>query len=438
MPGDDELHGEWLKGQRTPPVAFSPGDLPFAGADAFGRLRVSDPVTLFDSQLQYDKQPLIWSQFISGSFGAIAHLPGQASVQMAAGLNSEVVRQSRQYVRYQPGKSQLALITFRAGTTNQDVRRRVGYFDGDDGVYFEVQGGAASFVLRTSVSGVMQETRVAQADWNEDRLDNSDDAHFNRSAFGLDLTRTQILIIDMEWLGVGTVRVGFVIDGAIRYAHRFYNANVNTVPYMATANLPVRYEVAGGAGVTGTHKLLQICSAVISEGGFEYEQSLPFSAGNGTGTKPITNRRPILSIRPAATFNGVVNRERIVPENVDIYSKDQATYWELVQGGHLISGSFAAVHADSGVEMDQVATAIVGGIVVASGYVAAATSGPGGNPVKAPGASDRGLLSRLPMALEINGSHPTGTPSDILTLVATSVPGTVTDVAGSVSWREMR
>jgi hypothetical protein len=436
MPGDDELHRQWLLGQRTPPVAFAPGSPPLAGSDAFGRLRTSEPVTLFDSQLQYDAQPLIWSQFISGSVGSIAHLPGQSSVEMLAGLNTEVVRQSRQYVRYQPGKSQLALMTFRPGSTGQDVRRRVGYFDANDGIFFEVQDTAAFFVLRTSVSGVMQETRVAQADWNEDRLDDSDNEHFNPSGFGLDVTRTQILAIDLEWLGVGTVRVGFVIDGAIRFVHRFHNANINTVPYMATANLPVRYEVAGGAGVTGTHGLLQICSTVISEGGFEYEQGFPFAATNGPTGTPVTNRRPVLSIRPQATFQGAVNRARILPENVDIYSDDQAIYWELVQGGVLTSGSFSPLNAHSVSEVDISATGIVGGIVIAGGYVAASSVG-GAGATKSPGQVNRDFLSRIPLALEINGSHPTGTPSDILTLVASSRAG-ATDVSAALNWRELR
>jgi hypothetical protein len=436
MPGDDVLLGQWLSGEKVPAVALAPGDHSHAASDAFGRLRVSDAVTLFDSQMEYDAQPLIWAQFTSGSLASIQHLSSESAVEMSGGLDSMAVRQSRQYVRYQPGKSQMALMTFRGGKTTQEVTRRVGYFDADDGIFFEIDGETPYFVLRSSVSGLVQETRVAQASWNVDRLDNSDDAKFNPSGHGLDLTRTQILIIDLEWLGVGTVRVGFVIDGVIRFAHYFHNANVAVRPYMATANLPVRYEIGGGGGVTGTHGLMQICASVISEGGFQYEQGFPFAATNGPTGTPVTNRRPILSVRPGATFKGAVNRARILPESVDIYSDDQAVYWELVQGGVLVSGSFSPVHADSVAEADIAATAVLGGITIAGGFVAATSVG-GGGATKVPGQAERDFLSRVPLTLEIDGSHPTGTPSDVLSVVVGSRAG-ATDVSAALNWRELR
>jgi hypothetical protein len=421
----------WLSQGNSPMVALALENSP--AYDAFGRIRTSQPVTLFDSQLQYDDQPLLWFGEVSGSATIVHSQPG-ASERMSVSANGVAVRTSKAYLRYQPGKSQLVMMTFVAGTTGQNVTRKVGYFDNFDGIYFQVVGTAMSFVLRSSQGGSPVETIVPQAQWNLDRLDGGDD-EFNLSSLNLDATKAQILFIDLEWLGVGRVRVGFVIDGIVYPCHEFTHANKGTGVYMSTANLPVRYEILGGAGVTGTHVLDQICATVVSEGGFEEEYGFPFSAGNGTTVIPVTTRRPVLSIRPAATFGGKVNRSGLVPEEVSFYTSAQSIYWELVYGGVLTSGSFAAVDAQSAVEVDKGATAIAGGVVIDSGYLDA---GGGLLPASRSNAGAGRILSKLPLRLTPAGAHPTGTPSDNLTLVATSIPGSATNVAGALNWRETR
>ncbi len=45
-----------------------------ANSDAFSRLRVSNPVSLFDSTFQYNNQPLRWETFFSGA-GSETTLP---------------------------------------------------------------------------------------------------------------------------------------------------------------------------------------------------------------------------------------------------------------------------------------------------------------------------------------------------------------------------
>jgi hypothetical protein len=52
------------------------------------------------------------------------------------------------------------------------------------------------------------ETVVPQTNWNIDKLDGT-----GISGITLDISKAQILWMDIEWLGLGTVRIGFVING---------------------------------------------------------------------------------------------------------------------------------------------------------------------------------------------------------------------------------
>jgi hypothetical protein len=402
-----------------------------AAADSFARLRTSDPTSLFDSQLQYDLSPLLWESSITNNSGsaAVAHLPNESGARLTVGANDTVVRQTRGYYRYQPGKSQLIMMTFGGFTTATDVTRRAGYFDGSNGIFYQVASSTPSFVQRSSVSGSAVSSSIPQSAWNIDKLDGT-----GVSGITLDTTKSQILIIDLEWLGVGRVRCGFVIGGKIIYAHEFQNSNALASSYMTTANLPLRYEIDALIGVAGTHTFTQICNQIASEGGFTSENGFPFSFSNGATLISVTTRRPVLSIRPRALFNSITNRGSIIPENVAIYSDDVTAYWEAIYGGTLTGPAFANVDATySGVEGDVAATAITGGILIASGFSPAGAIGINNQP----GQVSREIISKLPISLNIAGSHPTTPLTDILSIVATSI-GAATDISAEISWRELR
>ncbi len=206
---------------------------------------------------------------------------------------------------------------------------------------------------------------------------------------------------------------------------------------MTTANLPVRYEIEVSGQVTGTYSMQQMSAMVASEGGFELERGIPMAVDmQATGTLSITTRRPILTIRPAATFNGIVNRGTIVPDGYNIFSDDQDIYYEIVYGGFLNTSNFQAVNGTfSQVEYDFLATSISGGFVIDAGIVEVG-SGPGQS--RAPGRINEALTSKLPLALDINGDHPGPILTDNLTVVVTSIPGTATDAAAAFKWKELR
>jgi hypothetical protein len=296
-----------LIGQLTLMASIN-GSIPVAlggtNLDAFGRLRVSNPYTLFDSQNRFAKDNQ-FSETLATS-GTATYNANESSVDMAVttASGSTAIRQSLRCMPYQPGKGLLVLCTFVMNEQKENLRQRVGYFNAGDGVFLNVvDEDEPEFVIRTSTSGSPSDARaVAQGSWNGDKLDGT-----GPSGLTLDLTKAQILWMDFEWLGVGSVRCGFIIDGQYIVCHTFDNANDNDKVYMTTAILPVRYEIENTGATASASTLTQICSTVISEGG--YGQVVAPNTARRTAVKTSigTTFLPIVAIRLKSTkLNAVV------------------------------------------------------------------------------------------------------------------------------------
>ena len=390
--------------------------------DAFSRLRTSSPTTLFDSQFQYGLQPFLWDSVLTGTGTAMASA-NTSSVTMTVSANGDqVVRQSHRYMRYQPGKSQLIVFTAVMGAIKPNTRQRIGYFDAQNGVFFQQNGTARAVVQRSFTSGAAVDTTVTQANWNLDKLDGT-----GPSGITLDTSQAQIFVIDLQWLGVGRVRYGFDIGGVIVYCHQMLNANALPSVYMTTANLPMRYELTM-TGATSATVMTQICQAVISEGGFENEQGLLFTANNGAASISVTTRRPILSIRPKTTFAGVTNRGLIIPQQIEAEIGSGDSLIEVVYNGTLTGASFASVDANSLTESDASATAITGGTVILSFYVSG-----GGATARNSVVNPLGPLVGKVVGITLD---PSGTVPDRLSIVATSFTGSVT-ASAVLGWKEI-
>jgi hypothetical protein len=389
-------------------------------ADAFGRQRVSELFTLFDSQYQYDKQPLLWDERLAGD-GAATHLPNESAIDMTVGAASgaSVIRQTREYFRYQPGKSQLIFCTFVLGPAVENNLKLVGYGDAENGAFIGQDGGGVFVLLRSFTSGVVSDARkVYQANWNIDPMDGT-----GNSGIDIDPTTTQILVIDLEWLGVGRVRIGLNIDGNTYYVHEFLNANIQTTTYMTTANLPIRYENTNTGAATAS-TLKAICCQVASEGGLTETSPNPFSSTPRLDvTIPDANPVPLVAIRPALLFNGVANRSKIIPESLDVLVQSGEAVVEIYYNPTITDGAWASVDPSSSVEENTTLTAFTGGTVIARLLGAA-----GGTAV----ASGRPLLERLPFGIGIDADDPT-----VLMIAAYEITGNPA-VSANISWREIR
>ncbi len=268
--------------------------------DAFGRTRVSAPLTLFDSSHRYNDNGLWSTSTGTGGTYAFNENQGLVDLNVTTASGAEVIRETNKVCSYQPGKSLLVMSTFVMNTAKGNLRQRVGYYGTANGMYLEVSGTTEpTFVERSSVSGSVNETRVAQANWNIDKLDGT-----GQSGFTLDISKAQILWFDIEWLGLGTVRAGFIINGAFVHCHSFHHANLITSTYITTASLPLRYEITNLDTTASSSTLKQVCSTVLSEGGYELrgaQSAIGTPVASPRDLTVISTEYPVISIRLKST-----------------------------------------------------------------------------------------------------------------------------------------
>jgi hypothetical protein len=389
-----------------------------ATADAFGRLRVSEPFTLFDTNSRYYDHGQ-FSSDISGTANVV-YVEAQSSFQLNVGNanGDSVIRETMRVFPYQPGKSQLSVNTFCMSTPKTNLRQRVGLFGANDGVFFENDGTYNYMVIRSGSTGV--EERVRQDAWNGDRLNGAGGAN-NPSGYTLYPDRTQIFFADVEWLGCGAVRAGFVINGAYVTCHQFNHANQsgNTKVYMTTATLPIRYEITNTGSTSGASMMTQICSTVISEGGYNGFGTTQ-SAGTGTTQKRLSNSGtyyPLVSIR----LNSSRLDSIVLPRQIDILSPSVNYYrWVLLQNPTLTGATWATTSPTGTVDIDLAATAVSGGVEIQSGYASA---------------RELSLLSAVDYFQFQLGRTLAGV-SDVVTLAIAATANNA-DVLGELGWQEL-
>ena len=337
--------------------------------DAFGRARMSQPLTLFDSSHRFKDNGLWSTSNTAGSTYAHNANAGIVALTLPTTANAEIIRETTKVFSYQPGKSLQSLNTFVMNTAKPNLRQRVGYFGAQNGIYIEQDGTTINFVERSYVGGAVSETRVSQANWNIDTLLGA--VPSSPSQKTLDLSKAQILFIDVEWLGLGTVRCGFVIDGKLIHCHSFHHANLIDSTYMTTASLPLRYEIKNTDTTASSSTLKQVCSTVISEGGYELRGD-QWSIGTPVQTpKTLTTAGtyyPIVSLQLKSTNLDAITILTAL-SILGINSNPCSVAWRVVRGATLTSPSWTPASGDSSVEYDLSATGMSGGQVLGSGYI---------------------------------------------------------------------
>lgn len=391
-------------------------------SDSFGRLRTASPLTLFDSSHRYRDNDQWETATASG--GTATFNSNQGCIDLAVGTTSGayVYRETKRVFAYQPGKSLLTINTFVLNAAKTNLRQRCGYFGSANGYYLQLNGTALSFVERTSVSGSLVETTVPKSAWNVDPLDGT-----GPSGVVLDATKSQILWTDMEWLGVGTVRMGFVIDNKFITCHEFRHANLLATTYITTACLPLRYEIENTGTTASSSTLKQICSTVISEGGYELRGaqqsiSIPITASKSTGGTAGTYT-PIISLRLSSSPNYLDAIARISALSLLGTGNGINYSWEMRKQGTTTGGSWVAP-TNSSIQYNISGTSYAGGTVIASGFLSSSN--------QASSALNNLDGSLFKFQLERNSF--TSTPHEITLVVASdSVSGAV---FASLDWEE--
>lgn len=398
--------------------------LPGVTYDSFGRQRVSEPFTLFDSSHRYDDNDLWSSLTATGGTAVFNADQGLVDLNVTAASGSQVIRETNKVFAYQPGKSLLVLNTFVMSPAKTGLTQRIGYYGEDNGFYLEQAGSSVAFVERSIVSGSLVNTPVLQANWNGDKLDGT-----GASGLTLDLTKAQILWMDLEWLGVGSVRVGFVINGQFIVCHTFNHANIIASTYITTASLPLRYEIFNTTETSGASTLKQICSTVISEGGYELrgkQQSIGTSitaprtfAVAGTYYPIValqlkTTRLDAIVIVTAASLLGLGNGKNY--------------QWRVVNGNvNVIGGSWVDASADSSVQYNITGTGVSGGRILASGYVNSSNQG----------SPSINILKEALFSNQLERDGLTGTPYQIVLEMAVQTTSGGEGAFASLDWEEV-
>ena len=358
---------------------------------------------------------------------------GLINLNLPTTADAEIIRESTKVCSYQPGKSLFILNTFVPATPKANLRQRIGYFGAQNGIYFEIDGTTAYFVERSYTTGALVETRVAQADWNIDNLLGPDANVPGQvgpcpSNISLDLTKAQITWIDIEWLGLGSVRCGFVIDGKLIHCHTFHHANLITSTYITTASLPLRYEIKNTGTTASSSTMKQVCSSVISEGGYEL-RGLQQAA-----TVPITS--PV-DLPTAGTFYTVLSiRLKASPDRLDaiviltalsiLGITNNVNYnWQIRASGTSNGGTWVDAGADSAIEYKIDGGTYTGGRILASGYTSGSNQG----------STSVDILKEALFKFQLERNGLTGTPFELSLVASASVNGG--DIFGSMDWEEV-
>jgi hypothetical protein len=300
------------------------------------------------------------------------------------------------------------------------LRQRVGYYGATNGMYLELDGSTLNLVERTSVSGSLVENRIPQASWNGDKLNGS-----GASGLTLDISKAQILWMDIEWLGVGSVRMGFIINGQFITCHTFHHANLVATTYITTASLPLRYEIKNTAATSGSSTMKQICSTVISEGGYELRGlqqavGIPVNTPRTLGTAGTFY--PVISLRLKSSFLdavAIITACSVLPTSTGNYN------WQLRASGTTTAGSWVSAGSDSGVEYNITGTTYSGGRILASGFFSASNQG----------SSKVDVLKEALFKSQLERNGLTSAPFEITLVVASG--GASDTVVASMDWEEV-
>lgn len=376
--------------------------------DAFGRFRVSNPNTLFDGKMVDSSQSILFDT--STNLGGMAtFLINESAMLMdVSRANQFVIRQSHFFPNYQPGKSMCGLASFYFGTNiPAGVSKKAGLYDGTEGVYFEQTSTGLSWNLKSLSTGTT--TTVFQNAWNIDKLDGS-----GPSGLTLSMATTNLLFIDFEWLGVGRVRTGFILRGQITYCHEFVLA-LDRV-YLKDPGLPIRYEISTSSNQASNVSMKQICSTIISEGGYDPLGLVrSYIMENAFGTLG-TSYVPILSIR----LNPAYKTFLFSPSSIQAISNSGTTILYKALYNPVLTGA-SWQDTSSYVQIDLSATSFTGGFSIDSGFLTT---------------SARNTFQGIPQSVLSFQSDINGTP-DIFTIVARAVTGTNKDIQLAVNWREV-
>ena len=382
------------------------------------RLKVAPYQTVFFNTFQYGKETDVWDERIVG-VGTATHNVNSSNIVMQVGstAGSKVIRQTKQVMRYIPGRSASLTFAIRLEQPQVGIRRRFGLFDDYNGAFFEDDGGTYSYVIRSNTTGIVTETRVTRNNWNGEKFDGN-----GWTGVTADATKQQMISINYEWYGAGIVQFNWLMKNETIHSHTFENSNTLDKVWCSTPFLPIRVEIENVTGVAGTHYIYQGSNSLIQEGEPEKLGSLMSISNPITGTTMASANTfyPIISLRlKSSALSSVMllrSLQAVTNDNTNVY-------WRLFENATLTGASWVD-HPDTNsfTQYDVTASAVTGGTTLLSGFTIAG------------GASLVEIDDKAALQLGRSGI---GTISDTYTLACAS-PNTNKAALAVVNWIEQR
>lgn len=382
------------------------------------RLKVAPYQTVFFNTFQYGKETDVWDEGVVG-VGTATHNVNASNVilQVGSTAGSKVIRQTKQVMRYIPGRSATLAFAIRLEQPKVGIRRRFGLFDEYNGAFFEDDGGTYSYVIRSTTTGITTETRVTRENWNGEKFDGN-----GWTGVTADPTKQQMISINYEWYGAGLVQFNWLMKNETIHSHTFDNANTANTVWCGTPFLPIRVEIENITGVAGTHYLYQGSNSLIQEGEPEKLGTLLSISNPITGTTMTASNTfyPIISLRlKSNNLTGIMLLRSLQASTND----NTNVYWRLIENATLTGASWVN-HPDpnSFLQYDITATALSGGTNLLNGFVV--------------GGGSQLIEVDSKAAIQL-GRSGIGTISDTYTLACAS-PNTNKSALAVLNWIEQR
>jgi len=380
--------------------------------DAFNRLRVSNPLTLFQEHFIYQSDfDQHWDTFTVGG-GSVDHDPvtGQMILSVGTASGDKAILQSRRRVEYIKGKSQLIMQTGSFNALQLNQKKTMGYGDENNGVFFQTDGQALYVVRRTDVSGSVVDNATPSTSWNIDRLDGSGDEN-NPSGLQADPTKHYLFLIDFSFLGSNIIRYAIIVDGTIVYIHQENTSGVLETPWMKSGNMPIRYEIENTAATTAS-QMDVTCLTVISEGG---QANIGHVQNVDVGVNAVnvnTQYKAVAGIRLKAGSRYA--SIKVNSFNLLGASGKNFLYWQVIYGGTFTTMNWTPItEVTEGLTNNPTYTQ-GSGYQIDSGYMDL-NNGTGKN--RAAGAQDEQVETDIYLGFDIPGN------ADYITLVCRTTSG---------------
>lgn len=375
---------------------------------------------IFFNTFQFGTETDVWDQQVSTG-GTATHNALQSGVDLTVTntIGSEVIRQTRNVVRYIPGRTASISFAVRFNEPVSGIRRRIGLFNGSNGFYFEDGGDGDYYCVIINSEGPTTR-RIPRADWNGDKLDGN-----GPSGITADPTKQQLVVFEYEWYGSGSIKFGWVIDGELRIIHTEYNANKINTPWCSTPFLPIRCEITNTTGgQSGSNTLYQGSNSVSIDGSSIQKLGIAQSIQSpitGTTLDDPNTYYPVLSIRlkPSA-LQGIA-----LPTYFQLATTDNTNvFYKLVRNATLNGTWVDMPDTNSFTQYNITSSGVLsGGTTIDNGFV---IQNGGGTSIQV----DKDSVYQL-------GRGSMGTVSDTLTIAAATSNNAKSAIA-AMTWLEQR